>query len=227
MSFNKLEDFTGRYGVRTGQSVINAWNKHNSKREFIDNESPNVPKIKSGEEHNRTLSELERLGTEGNLHHLSDVEESTKDWDCVLLWDPETQVSIPYYAFLPSQVMLIRFYETFISERLNSIVDLTYEGQTSLPTPVSALDFNSRNRNGKKKKRKGGRTAAVPVLNKRQEEDEIEEGEIIEINKEELDADEEDEIEDGEIIEITEEELDADEEEDESGQLHSQCSLGK
>ncbi|GJJ05977.1 hypothetical protein Clacol_000164 [Clathrus columnatus] len=51
MSFNKLEDFTGRYGINIGQSIINAWNEHSSKPDSIDHERT------------RTQYELEKPGT--------------------------------------------------------------------------------------------------------------------------------------------------------------------
>ncbi|GJJ07684.1 hypothetical protein Clacol_001889 [Clathrus columnatus] len=187
MSVNNLEDLTGRYGVTIGQSLINAWNERNGKPtkrakgypnpefyslrysfkpESIDNESPGVLKPKSGEGHTNTQYELERPGTKGGSHRFSAVEQPSKEWECILLWDPETR--------------------TLKLERLESTLNLTFEGQTSAPASGSG-STNNNNRNGKGK----GKAAALPpatapVVNKRQEEDEIDE--ITKALMEELDA---------------------------------------
>ncbi|GJJ11636.1 hypothetical protein Clacol_005872 [Clathrus columnatus] len=159
MSFNKLEDFTGRYGVNIGRSIINAWNEQS----IDNNEGSGVLRPKSGKGHTPIQYNFERLGTKGEPHRSSPVEQPSEDWECVLLWDPETG--------------------TFTLEKVDSAV--TSERPTSIPTSISGWGSNLSNRNGKRKAKEKGngkatapRHPTAPVINKFQEQRELEEGEI-------------------------------------------------
>ncbi|GJJ11628.1 hypothetical protein Clacol_005864 [Clathrus columnatus] len=184
MSFTKLEDFTGRYGINIGQSIINAWNERNniptqraengtypefhltrysSKPDSVDGEAPRKFRPESSKA--RTPTQYKGSETKGELRRSGAVEQPSQDWECVLLWDPETH--------------------TFTLEKVTSTRNVPFERPNSVLTSVSGSSFNVNNRSEKTRVTdRKGKGKAHPVdngLDKFQEPRELEDGEIDEL----------------------------------------------